>query len=98
MALLLHGAALGLLLLVHGEADLLAGVDVEPLLEHLADAQDGVRLGGVGQPHRQLVRLPTHVHHCAVHLDAGEEKLVPVNSINVPVVYMGRDVWIWMRE
>jgi len=68
VALLLHGAALGLLLLVDGEADLLAGVDVESLLEHLADAQDGVGLGGVGQPHRQLVRLPTHVHHGAVHL------------------------------
>ena len=74
VALLLHGAALGLLLLVHGEADLLAWVDVEPLLEHLADAQDGVRLRGVGQPHRQLVRLPTHVHHGAVHLHKGEEK------------------------
>jgi hypothetical protein len=74
VALLLHGATLGLLLLVHGEADLLAGVDVEPLLEHLADAEYGVRLGGVGQPHRQLVRLPTHVHHRTVHLHEGGER------------------------
>ena len=51
------------------EADLVPGVDAEPLLEHLPDAEDGVRLRGVGQPDCQLVALGADVHHSTVHLE-----------------------------
>ena len=67
--LLLHRTALELLLLVNVEADLVPGVDAEPLLEHLPDAEDGVRLRGVGQPDCQLVALGADVHHSTVHLE-----------------------------
>ena len=50
------------------EADLVPGVDAEPLLEHLPDAEDGVWLRGVGQPDCQLVALGADVHHSTVHL------------------------------
>jgi hypothetical protein len=66
--LLLHGAALQLLLLVDVEADPFPGIDAEPLLEHLPDAKDRVGLGGVGQPDRQLVTFCADIHHSTVHL------------------------------
>lgn len=45
--LLVLAARIGLLLVVNVEADLLAGVDAQSLLEHLANPGDAVRLAGV---------------------------------------------------
>ena len=50
--LLLHGPALlGLLFVVNVEADPFAGIDAQPLFQHLSDPEYAVGLGGVGQPH-----------------------------------------------
>ena len=45
------------------------GVEPQPLLQHLADSHDGLGLGGVRQPHRQLVRPGADVHHSSVNLE-----------------------------
>ena len=50
------------------EANLLARIDAEALLQHFADPQYAVRLRGVGQPHSELVALGTDVYHSTVYL------------------------------
>ena len=54
------------------------GVQPQPLLQHLADGHDGLGLGGVRQPHRQLVRPGADVHHSSVNLQVGKNEIVRV--------------------
>lgn len=66
--LLLERARLGLFLVMDVEADPLSGVDAQPFLQHLADPDDAVAVGGVRQPDGKLVALPSHVYHGSVNL------------------------------
>ena len=61
-------AGSGLLLIVNVEANLNLGINVEPLLDHLAYPDDGVCLGSISQPNCKLVSFASHIDYSSIHL------------------------------
>lgn len=62
------GAPRGLFLMMNVESNLGLWFDSQPLLDHLANSEEAVWLGGIAQPNRQLVPLPAHIHNGAIYL------------------------------
>ena len=69
MEFLLHYCGrLVLLLMVDVEANGDVGVQPEPLLQHFPDPEDRLMVGGVREPHCDLVSPLTDIDHGAIDL------------------------------